>query len=158
MKKKSLIILLIILALAVLDSKSGEQHIGLTIGSPTGLVGGLRLKQTIYELNLGVSGNDFMTTFDKLSAKSIYTLGFKKWEFPVHLGWGIKFRNSFHPQLGLRGVIRMSYLMERYDLETFMQLAPAFRMTPSYGINVDFVIGTKIRFDTLLDILSKSKD
>ncbi|MFH1282587.1 MAG: hypothetical protein ABII27_02875 [bacterium] len=121
-------------------------YFGTMIGSPTGIVGGVKTSEFAHELNLGVSGGDFAVCFSKLYRKPEFKFGFLRWEFPIAFGWGLKYRSSFHPQFALRGILLCSYLLSKSKLELFLQSAPAFRLMPSYGVNIDWTLGVKFKY------------
>jgi hypothetical protein len=120
-------------------------YYGVCLGQTTGVIGALNTISAAYEASVGASGSDFTFTFGKLYTDPVINLEIYRWEIPVCWGWGLRFTNSFHPVYGLRAVFSGSYFFNSGKLESFLQLAPMYRLMPSYGVNIDCTVGVKFR-------------
>lgn len=149
-KRKSCFIILCVFALCSLFSAQGMTsekgyYYGVAAGHPSLFFGGLVFEDIAYEIDAGVSGGDFSLGLKKMYNKSVYTVDLIWWEFPVYLGWGARFRSSYHPQFGVTGSVLGSYSLSDGSKDVFLEISPVYRLMPSYGINVDFSVGVKFK-------------
>jgi len=147
-RPRQLLILFVVCAAFTCPASSAAEQVyyGIEAGSANGVFGGIPGTEYDTELHAGFAGNDTCLRLYRIRTAPLLAVSFRQWLFPVTLGWGVRFRGSAHPQVGLSGVIRFSYELPWHKLQGFCDLAPSFRLTPGYGINMEWALGVRLRF------------
>ena len=150
MKKTLITILVTVLVLSsqVLAQESGFGA-GIIIGELTGLSGKLWLtKETALDGAVAWSfgGQDNFYLHSDYLFHRFNLIAQEQINLPVHFGLGGRVRLGKKDRLGFRGVVGLSYYVQKLPMDIFIEVAPIFDLLPSTDFDLNAGIGVRYFF------------
>lgn len=155
---KLLLVSVLIASSLSYGQQGGNFGIGFVFGQPTGIAWKYRMNNSnALDGIVGVGPYDrFRLQADYLweshpfKEKNLLlhygpgvAFGFGQTEYVVHYDKGVQYLTNEEPRFGVRGVVGLSYLINKTPLDIFFELAPVVILEPGLGSGFDLGFGIR---------------
>jgi hypothetical protein len=134
--------------------------VGVVVGEPTGVNAKLWVgDRSALDLGFGLSvggdriGNKTRDTWSRFHLHADYLYHFfdvirSSMRMPLYFGAGPRFNfgGNYGASFGLRGVAGIDWLVEKYPIDVFLEVAPVFQVGYDVGVGLEGGVGVRYFF------------